>query len=193
MDNQESQFVDKCIVHFSQHFICQRERWSKCRNGRIDIVLSTANGEHFGIEAKVPDKKRGEGLGEYVKQAIRYTGYEFEVSPNHFQKIPIFICPAISYKYFLLNEREMVFEGEKWHKDRHKETDTHHSMNGFLGAFLIGEVRNVGGKDFTLMLSNKIIYDTRLGWDEVDGKWVKNKKIGLIQKNYDALIQKISK
>ena len=155
-------------------------------------MLTTETGEHFGVEAKVPDKKRGEGLGEYVKQAIRYTGYEFEVKANVFQKIPIFICPAISYKYFLLNEKEMDFEGEKWHKDRHKESNDHHTFNGFLGSFNVGEVRNMGGKDFALMFSNKIIYDTRMAWSEENGKWVKSKKKGLHQDNYTNLIKKIS-
>lgn len=193
MDNKEQQFVDKCVSHFSKHFTCQRERWSKCGNGRIDLILSTDNGEYFGVEAKIPDRKRGEGLGEFVKQAIRYTNYEFEIRDKVFKQIPIFICPAISYKYFILNEHEITIEGKKWHRDRHEETNDHHSVNGFLGAFNVGEIRNMGCNDFALIFSNKIIYDTRLK-SIYEGNVYKGKvKAGIHSENYTKLINKISK
>ena len=193
MGNLEDQFKDKCEAHFSKHFTCQRERWSKCGKYRIDIILSTDNGEHFGVEAKIPDRKSGEKLGEWVKQAIGYSNCEFEIRDKVFKQIPIFICPPISYRYFILNDSEIIIEGEKWHKDRHKETNNHHSMNGFLGAFNVGEIRNMGGNDFALIFSNKIIYDTRLK-SVYEGNVFKGKvKAGIHSENYTKLINKISK
>jgi len=192
MLNDEEIFVGRCIVHFSKHFTCRKEVWSKCGKGRIDILLSTVNDEHFGIEAKIPDRKRGEKLGEYVKQAVRYTGYEFQIRPNEYRKIPIFICPAISYKYFILNEQEMLFEGNKWHKDRHKEDFDHHTFNGFIGCWNIGEVKNVGGTDFALMFSNKIIYDTRMRKIYEGNTYIRSEKKGLHIENYKLLLKKIS-
>ena len=190
MDNAEERFVDSCIAVFEKYFVCQREVWSKCGNGRIDILLSLPSGEHFGIEAKQPNSKRGEEIARYVKQAIRYTEYEFLVEPNIYKRVPIFICPPISYKYFLLNNETKIIDGSKWHKDRHHETFEHHSFNGFLGGLGIGEVRSVSGKDFILSFSNKIIFDTRLRWNYQNGVCMGKELKGLHQVNYDNLIKK---
>lgn len=193
MENKETKFVDDCVIHFSKHFKCQREVWSKCKQGRIDIVLETSCGKFFGIEAKVPERKRGEEIGNYIQQAMRYSTYEFEVKPNQFQRIPIFICPPISYKYFLMNETEMIYEGKKWHRDRHEEDFEHHSFNGFIGTFGIGEVRNIGQRCFALIHSNKTIFSTKIE-PIYDGRNLIGRKIqGLHEKNYELLIQKISR
>jgi hypothetical protein len=192
MEYKENIFVENCIKSFSQHFKCQREVWSKCRQGRIDIVLETDCGKFFGVEAKVPDRKRGEKIGEFVKQAIRYSAYEFEVRPNHFEVIPIFICPPISYKYFLMNEQEQIIDGVKWHRDRHNEVCEHHSFNGFLGSFNIGEIRNIGNGFFALINSNKIIYSTGVKRIFENGRFIRNEKFGLHEENYKFLIKKIA-
>lgn len=193
MENKETKFVDDCVIHFSKHFKCQREVWSKCKQGRIDIVLETSCGKFFGIEAKVPERKRGEEIGNYIQQAMRYSTYEFEVKPNQFQRIPIFICPPISYKYFIMNNEEQIIDGIKWHRDRHNENFEHHSFNGFLGTFNVGEVRKVQQGAFALIHSNKTIFSTKIE-PIYDGRNLIGRKIqGLHEKNYELLIQKISR
>ena len=86
----------------------------------------------------------------------------------------------------------MLFEGNKWHKDRHAENLDHHTFNGFLGVFNLGEIKNVGGVDFALMFSNKIIYDTRVRKIYENNIYIKTEKKGLHIQNYTNLLKKIS-
>lgn len=186
MIKTEDEFItQKVIPTFSRYFKTQREVWSKCKNGRIDVLLTLNDSVHFGIECKKPDSKRGERIGEYVKQAIRYSEYEFNVGNGIYKKIPIFICPALSYKYFLMNQETTVVNGKKFHKDRHDEFDSHHSFNGFLGSLNVGEVRNSHSGKFILSFSNKIIFQNH-------SKWNSGECIGLHEKNYNLLLKKLS-
>lgn len=184
MEETEEQFVLKLIKTFQKYFKVEREVWSDCRNGRIDIILTTKENYRFGVECKRYDKKRGEKMGEFLKQAIRYSNYTF--SGN---KIPIFIAPPLSYKYFIMNEIEEIKEdGNMWHMDRHNENHEHHSFNGFLGAFNIGEIRSVKNDRpyFYFSTSNKIIWQSKK-------KWKENEEIGTHEVNYNNLIKKINK
>ena len=56
----EQEYVNKLIPTFSKHFTVTQEVWSKCKNGRIDLVLTLNDIIHFGIECKAPNEKRGE-------------------------------------------------------------------------------------------------------------------------------------
>lgn len=190
MDNSEKYFVSKCLEIFSKYFICQTEVYSKCQKGRIDILLSTTEGERFGIEAKLPDRKTGAEIADYVKQAIRYTRYEFEVERGVYERIPIFICPSISYRYFLMNEKTKVIDGEYWHKDRHEEYNEHHSFNGFIGGLGVGEVRSVSKEDFIFSTNNKIIFDSRVKWIYENNTRVGKAVRGVHKKNYEYLLKK---
>ena len=196
MIKTEKEFVDQLCKSFSKHFKVKTEVFSECKKGRIDILLTLPNNVHFGLECKKPDSKRGEEIGRYVKQAIRYTDYKFEVSNGVFKRIPIFICPPLSYKYFLMNERSndffnhnnVLFDGKpftKWHQDRHEEHYKHHSFNGFISVFGIGEVRkNIDGT-FFFSVSNKTIFCARK-------KWNSNDINGLHSENYTKLLKKLS-
>lgn len=146
MEQTEDDFVRGIVRFFKPYFRITEQVWNSDHTGRIDLVLKCDNEIYFGVECKRHDEKTGEEMGEYIRQAIRYSLSKFEVEPNIFKRIPILICPPLSYEYFLLNEKEMIVKNEygrdtKWHRDRHKETDKHHSFNGFLGAFGIGELR----------------------------------------------------
>ena len=170
--DKESDFVNKLVGTLQNYFKVQSEVWSDCNRGRIDLILTTKEGYRFGVECKRNDNKRGEQIGEFILQAIRYKDYLFGGV-----KIPIFIAPPLSYNYFLMNEISMVFEDDKWHKDRHKETHEHHSCNGFLGAFGIGEIRNLGSY-FILSLSNKNIWSSKKDWKtkQATGTHIENYK-----------------
>lgn len=180
----EKEFVDKVCLVFQKTFTVEREVWSECKTSRIDILLTLNNLYVFGIECKIPDKKRGEELGRFVSQASRYSKLSFP-TPKGYKIIPIFICPAISYRYFILNEYKMNYHGENWHKDRHNEFHEHHSFNGFIGsAFGIGEVRSIGNGNYNFIINNKVIYTSGYSY-------VTNQNNGLHLKNYSDLILKI--
>jgi len=178
MKQLEKEFVLKLIPYFEKHFIVRQECWSECKTSRIDLILQLKETNYFfGIECKIPNKKRGEEIGRYVKQAANYSNLKFDVLKNalNYKKIPIFICPALSYDYFILNENQKIIpdstvklnqwigENNIWHQDRHNRFCEHHTFNGFLGSFNIGEVRKISNKDFILSLSNKIIFSSNKG------------------------------
>lgn len=194
MKQDEKIFVDKLSKLFEKNFIVRRECKSKCGTSRIDLVLQIRNTEvFFGVECKIPNKKRGEEIGRYIKQAERYTNMEFDVLKNKmFRKIPIFICPPLSYEYFLMNEfsenldlKSNLFQHQKndnsfslWHQDRHTKYNKHHSFNGLLGAFNIGEVRKLFNNCYHFSLSNKVIYTSEKNYHsgELKGLHVENYK-----------------
>ena len=178
MKQLEKEFVLKLIPYFEKYFIVRQECWSECKKSRIDLVLQLKETNYFfGIECKIPNKKRGEEIGRYIKQATNYSNLKFDVFKNalNYKKIPIFICPALSYDYFILNENQKIIpdstvklnqwigENNIWHQDRHNRFCEHHTFNGFLGSFNIGEVRKISNKDFILSLSNKIIFSSNKG------------------------------
>lgn len=181
-EETEEQFVIRVINVLQKYFKIEREVWSDCRGGRIDLILTTKEGYRFGLECKRYDKKKGEQIGEYVKQAIRYSNYTFSGV-----KIPIFIAPPLSYKYFIMNEDVIIDENKiSWHKDRHNETHEHHSFNGFLGAFNVGELRTFEKGIFYFSFSNKIIWNSAL-------QYKTNNPKGTHEVNYQLLIKKINK
>ena len=101
----EKEFVNKLEAKFKKYFEVQREVVSKCKKNRIDLLLTIDGKYHFAIECKIPDKKRGEEIGKYIKQAERYTTAEWEYKPGEFVKAIVLICPPLSYSYFILNEQ----------------------------------------------------------------------------------------
>ena len=180
MDN-ETDFIKKLIPTFEIHFNVTTEVWSECKTKRIDLILTHKQNKDisFGIECKLPDKKRGEKIGEYVKQAINYTKLNW-YDGSQYRKLPILLCPPLSYKYFVLNEHQKIFNNETWVKDRHNQDDKHHSFNGFLGAFNVGEVRK-SKYGYYFVMSNKLMF----------GSFNKNSSIRL--DNYNSIIKKINK
>jgi hypothetical protein len=157
----ETEFVDQLVNKFSRYFQVQREVVSKCKKNRIDLLLSIDGKYHFGIECKRPDKKRGEEIGRYIKQAERYTISEWEYKPGVYVKALIFICPPLSYNYFCLSNETKTIDSVIYHKDRHDELHDHHSFNGFLGVFNIGEVRKKP-MGYQFSLNNKPIFEHKI-------------------------------
>jgi len=204
MKQLEKEFVDKIIIEFEKHFVIKREIKSQCKKYRIDLILQLKENKNvfFGIECKIPNKKKGEEIGRFINQAIVYSNALFEVEINIFKKIPIFICPPLSYNYFLMNEEELLIENHLFkvndilsfkrdtlfHRDRHTKDDKHHSFNGFLGAFKIGEVRNFGGKEYYFSLSNKIIFSSKgryIPLINIESKYLHLTNYNFIIKDYE--------
>jgi hypothetical protein len=183
-DNKESVFVDKLTIALQKNLKVEREVKSDCRTARIDIIATTKEGYRFGIECKRYDEKRGEKVGEYIKQAERYSKCLF----NGFI-IPIFIAPPLSYHYLLMNQETQEIDGVKWHRDRHNEEHEHHTINGLLGVFRVGELRkskDYNGQFFYFSFSNKPIWSTQI-------KYGTNEIKGTHEVNYQQLIKKLNK
>jgi hypothetical protein len=182
MRNDEYIFVTKLIQQFRSDFDVFTEVKSKCRTSRIDLVLLYQKKFLFGIECKIPDKKKGNEIFQYVNQAKRYTEMKWELN-NQFFTMPILLCPPLSYNYFIMNECEQQIDNELWHKDRHNKKHDHHSFNGFLGGFNIGEVRKINaGYQFAMNnkpLFKKIQYANGNGW------------VGVYEDNYASHMAKI--
>ena len=179
----EKEFVNRLEAKFKKYFEVQREVVSKCKKNRIDLLLTIDGKYHFAIECKIPDKKRGEEIGKYIKQAERYTTAEWEYKPSEFVKAIVLICPPLSYSYFILNEQSTIIDGIELHKDRHEELHDHHSFNGFLGVFNIGEVRKKPlGYQFSI--NNKPVFEHKI---HPNGTDYTNVHIA----NYDFMMDKL--
>ena len=197
--DKEKEFVDGLEKYLSKWFLVKREIWSKCRKSRIDMVITLIGNENiiFGLECKQVNKKRGEEIGEYVRQASRYTKQEFEVQSNIFKRIPILICPPLSCNYFVFNEESKQIDNKTWYRDRHEHYHEHNSVNGFLGVFNVGEFRKYDFENeifYYISFSNKNIWSSQKVkiWDEIQRKYIGTKTKGLHEKNYSFLVSKIN-
>lgn len=153
--------------YLDPYFTIHYEVWSTCRTKRIDAVLVSKQDETFkiGIEYKQNNRKQGADIGSWVLQAIAYTLLDW----GRYGRLPIFVAPAISVNYFgfvdkIINTAPFVFE------DRHDVNDLHHSFNGFIGKFMIGELRFIHHDKKQpapmFMHTNKIIWDGRVfNWE----------------------------
>ena len=190
----EKELSKKSQDVFSHYFDIQTEVKSKCRQGRIDLILTCKqSGAVFGVELKSTERKRGDEIGKIFEQCIRYSKYLFFID-GEWKRIPIFLCPALSVRVFVFAEGVVVDdEGNYCYYDRHKPYHKHHSFNGFLGNWRIGEVRTFDKDEitdkrvpqyFSLITNNKIIWTSRKNWKTKE-------PIGLHGQNYNYLINKI--
>lgn len=191
----EEQFVTKVIESLSPYFNIQREIWSKSGKSRIDLVIEDKKQKdvYFGIEAKRMDKRRGEMIGSHIEQCVRYSKEYFEVKPKVFVKIPIVICPPLSFYYLCLNEQEVEIDGKTYILDRHDKYFEHHTVNGILGVFNIGELKTIDKKTrtFCILFSNKIIWSNKKFYDSHERRWTNDYR-GIHPKFYPLLIEKIN-
>lgn len=171
-----------CVL--SKYFNIRTEVTDITRANRIDVIASCKEtNTMFGIEFKHTDKKRGEDIGNLINQCIRYSKTKFYQSGDYLT-IPIFIAPPLSYDILVMNEKSIIFEGQEYIKDRHDKSNNHHTVNGMLGAFNVGELRNFG-RYFAFIFSNKIIWSNRKYWGM-------NNIEGLHEKNYNNLMKKLN-
>lgn len=175
------------INNLRPYFNIDQEVWSKDGKSRIDFVLTCKkSGAIFGLEIKKIDKKKGDEVGKIVEQCFRYTNAEFNISGTY-KKIPIFLAPPLSYHFFICPEEKEIINGFEYFKDRHDKNHEHHSFNGLLGNFKVGELRTFIYHDkqyIRFMMSNKII------WTNLP-QWNSNEIRGLHEVNYNFLMNKI--
>lgn len=175
----EQAFVDVLVKYLSKSLTIEEEVWSDCKKGRIDLIATTKEGYRLGIECKKNNRKRGEEMGKFISQALRYKSYYFNGS-----KIPIFIAPSLSYNYFVLSEETKEIDSKEFHLDRHDKTHEHHSFNGFLGEIGCGEIRS-NGSFLYFSYSNKIVWSGQTKYKSEEVK-------GTHEVNYKRILNKIN-
>jgi hypothetical protein len=159
-----------------------------CKTGRIDFIIECKITKAlFGLEIKKIDKKKGNDMGLLIKQAHRYSNSCFTFN-NVTQKIPIFIFPALSYDYLICPEKMIIVEGEEYFKDRHTKDFVHHTIQGFIGVWNVGELRVYKEKENTyirFVFNNQEIWTNEPQWNNPEIK-------GLHKENYNKLITRIN-
>lgn len=193
-DELEEKYKARILEKMLPYFDATPEVTSIDNKSRIDYLLKVKDQDaYFGLECKRFDKKKGEGVGEYIKQAYRYAKADFLINGNA-TRVPIFIAPALSLNYLVMNEHEIITKHEGVNKtayiDRHQDFHTHHTVNGMLGAFGIGEVRkkasdNKKFQSFYFSMSNSVIWSSAK-------KWQSQEIYGLHLENYQKLLKKIN-
>ncbi len=193
----EAELVSKVVPHLAPYFNIFFEEWSECRRYRIDaILIEKTTGEYFGIEFKDFRKKRGEEMGSHILQSIRYSLARFSIN-GEFKRVPILICPPLSYNNLIMVEESTIIDGKEYFKDRHPRDSEHHSVNGLLGSLNVGEVRTYKyshgskiKKYIRFCFSNKAVWDNRF---RTNYETKEKKMIGIHKKKYGLLIEKINK
>ena len=76
----EALYTQKVKAELSKYFEMNPEVWDYTMKSRIDYVATCKeSGAAFGIEVKKTDYKRGEDIGNLIKQAMRYSQCEFPI------------------------------------------------------------------------------------------------------------------
>lgn len=168
----EEEYRSKIDPFLESYFYIDREVWSTEKR-RIDYILKCKeSGALFGLEVKSDLFKRGQTLGEFVKQAHEYSTMHWRSKfTNTATKVIVFIAPAISNSVKQVDPCSRVILKPSWYRGEanynltgeyyqvtHKAEDKHsnvHSMLSTLGGF--GEVRKFEGK-IHFMFNNKVIW-----------------------------------
>jgi len=162
---KENILVENFVEYFSKWFDISREVWDDSGAYRIDLILTEKNNNGrvwFGVECKKPGRKRGEKLAKILNQCFLYSN-----STWGGKRLPIFLCPAVSLNQLAGIQETKVIGNHVWTRDVHQPDSEHHTINGLLGSFKIGEVRTIilPDKSFyrIFSFSNKIIFSTLSG------------------------------
>lgn len=164
---KESELVEKFISVFGDSFHeYNTECWDVTRKNRIDVICYCTEDIALGIEFKkensLSDRRHGAGLGEWLKQAERYTQAEFFHNYHkQYERIPIFVIPAVTYKH-------LVFVPDKHAVPEGKPKNSHNNVNSFIfKAFNIGEFRDISSTEYIFNANCKTIATIK----KVSDKW----------------------
>lgn len=164
-DAVEGDIVERTLPFLKPYFNVYREVTSVDGHSRIDLVLVHKLVKELisGVEAKRIDDKRGQSIGEHILQAFRYILSDFIIDGKKVT-IPVALLPPLSYNYLIMKDNVLVDGDVEYFSDRHDLTSEHHTVNGILGAFGVGELR----KRFEPRLDS---YREQLGF------WFQNREI----------------
>lgn len=184
----EKELQCKLANRLNEYFTVEREVKTTCGTGRIDLVLKCRRSNAvLGVEVKKVERKRGRDAGVLHKQAVRYAQSEFTAFSTHYTRIPVFIYPALSYNYLISPEEMRLIDGREYFSDRHNRSHTHHFVNGWLGAWNVGELRVYlyKGKNYIrFMFNNETIWTNQPQYKSTD-------IVGLHESNYKKVITRI--
>lgn len=197
MEDKEKKFAEPIIARLSKYFYTRFEVLDVTEKNRIDWILKDKeHGKYFGIEFKqLNENKRGEEIGEHILQSMRYACAEFLLDSKP-QRIPIMICPPISFVYLQAPDFRSLIKADgvygrtaEFYHDRHDRFAPHHTMNGLLGAMLIGEIRTHMAKTWVVKMEEKqymrFMFSNKILWDESpDYNTKKAKGIHLVNYNF---------
>ena len=168
-----------------EYFNVDTEVKTNCGDGRVDLILRCKKTDIvMAVEIKKANRKRGRDIGMLIKQASKYAQATFL---NNL-KIPVFVYPAISYDYLICPEEKKVINGEEYFRDRHSRESIHHTFQGILGVFNVGELRvftRNSKKYIRFVFNNKLIWTNQPEWNSKE-------IMGLHSENYKNLISRIN-
>ena len=107
-----------------------------CNSCRFDIILTCRTTKaKFIVEMKKAGRKRGSPMGQHINQAARYRLHKIDGICY-----PVLVAPGYSYDQIraVLGIHPV---DKKYSIDIHSDDDIHHSFNGLLGQFGVGEIR----------------------------------------------------
>src|SRR5574343_356831 len=168
---REDVFKEKTVRLLTPYFTFKQEVWSVDGNSRIDLVIINKENQSmiFGLEAKRYDSKRSNQIGEWLLQSIRYSLSEFDIN-GKIIKIPVVLAPPLSYHYIGIKDEKVIINEKEYFKDRHNQKSNHHTFNGIIGVFGLGELMRIidtcaGYKIdyFTISFSNHEVWNNRNG------------------------------
>lgn len=167
----EQDYREKIDKYLVDYFYIDREVWSTDKTSRIDYVLECKEScVLFGLEVKDKTIRRGAQVGEYLKQALRYSDLEFD-SKFGVKKIPIFISPAISSIYReVVSGSKRIIDGDEYWQSYHKENSKHSNVNSLIGSFNVGEIRTISEINyyyFAFIFKNKLIWRSEKYYTEL--------------------------
>jgi hypothetical protein len=166
----EFELRDQIISHLSRYFHTDREVKSICKTGRVDIGLvhktDITKTYPIGIEVKRFDDKRGRDVGDWLKQAQRYSSLIWSLG-----KMLIIVAPQIS---------GLVFDEGKLTSHNHMVNGwphPHHNVSTFLGQFGVGEFQRYLWHDYKLNKDTKlsrIVFKGLVIWDQNEDVFYRN-------------------
>lgn len=184
----EKTLQNKIAARLKQWFRVKKEVTTTCGTGRIDLVVTCNDtGVRFGIELKKDDKKRGHDIGLLIKQASRYAESKFIID-DYCGKIPVFVYPAISYDYMICPEEKKIINGVEYFRDRHSKDSVHHTMQGIIGVWNIGELRVFPYDDKNYI---RFVFNNKQIWSN-QPQYQSTSICGLHEVNYQDLIIRIN-
>ena len=133
----EKELTEKTAEVLSKFFDVAIDKiYCDCRKCRFDMVLTCKKTQaKFIIEMKKNERKRGNPLAEHIDQAMRYRLHKIDG-----KCYPVLVAPGYSYKS-IRAVKSLHPDDKRYSIDIHTDEHHHHTFNGFLGHFGVGEIR----------------------------------------------------
>lgn len=133
---KEKDLTTKLAVYLSDFFEVSTEICCDCKACRFDMVLTCRKSQSkFIIEMKKNTRKRGSEMAQHIDQAMRYRLHK--IDGKHY---PVLVAPGYSFEKIRL-AYDLHPVDKNYSVDLHSDQDIHHTFNGYLAHFGVGEIR----------------------------------------------------